>query len=119
MSDRNQYRQAIQEATPERFKPKPQPKKKRDAPSAQLPIRQDPERQARKYGRPTTFRLPDDFRDMLKRVEAKHRVTPPDLIQLAVSQYVQALESGKVELPLDENSGTHNLILPDVPEVKV
>ena len=90
----------------------------RHAPGEDIPISKDPQRQNQKYGKPTSFRLSEEFRQMLAAVKQKYNVEPRELVQLAVSQYVQALETGKATLPIDEDASKRRLVLPDVPRVR-
>jgi hypothetical protein len=94
-------------------------KAKRIAPTKRDAIRRDPEKQAKKYGRPTSFRASDEFRQALFLTAKKHGVSSADLIIYFTIQGMIALESGKLKLPVREGrrKGEYLVNLPPVPEI--
>lgn len=94
-------------------------KAKRIAPTKRDAIRRDPEKQARKYGRPTSFRASDEFRQALFATAKKHGVSTGELVIYFTTQGMTALESGKLKLPLRKgrHEGEFLIDLPEVPEI--
>ena len=109
---KNPYAGAAKRVTPKSMR-------KREAPAQQIPIRLDRRRQDRRYGIPKTYRLPGEFIAMLELAGEKWGVVPREFIQLAVSDYIRALENGKVELPIEEEKRKRTLRLPEIPQVRV
>jgi len=54
---------------------------------------------ARRYGRPTTYRLPVELRDRLRDIAKAEGVGLSDLAELALALFVTEYDAGKVGIP--------------------
>ena len=70
-----------------------------------------------KYSTPKAYRLLREFIAILDMAGEKWGVAPREIIQLAVSDYVRALENGGIELPVEGETRKFNLKLPKIARI--
>jgi len=58
----------------------------------------DEEEYARRYGRPTTYRLPDEVRDAVKKLAEKERVSVSVLVEEALIRFLEDVRTGRYKI---------------------
>jgi hypothetical protein len=58
--------------------------------------------QNQRYGKPVTYRLPEELINALKDIVDKERVNVSELVTFALQSFVRDYEAGKVTLPKAE-----------------
>lgn len=53
----------------------------------------------RRYGKPTTYRLPEELRDRIKAVAAAENVGLSELAEFILARFVADYDAGKVQIP--------------------
>ena len=89
---------------------------KRAAPPKKEVTRSDVEQAKIRYGEIASYRVPLAFKAVVEQAARKYSVSKSDLMQYFVLRGIQALEEGKVELPI--SSIKNRVELPPVPQVK-
>ena len=59
----------------------------------------DEEEYAKRYGRPTSYRLPDDLRDRFKAIAESEGVGMSELAEFVLSRFVADYDAGKIQIP--------------------
>lgn len=59
----------------------------------------DEEEYAKRYGRTTSYRLPDDLRDRFKAIAEGEGVGMSELAEFVLSRFVADYDAGKIRLP--------------------
>lgn len=71
---------------------------------------------ARRYGKTPPWRLPPDLIEAVRVAADDHQVRPKDLVEYVLRVSLVGLASGKLQLPLDEGTTTHQVAPgPDIP----
>lgn len=76
--------------------PKPEPAPE---PEPTKPKKRDEEEYSRRYGRPTTYRLPDELTDHIRAIAEAEGVGLSELAEYALTRFVKDYDAGKVTLP--------------------
>lgn len=72
---------------------------------------------ARRYGKTPPWRLPPDLIEAVRSAADEHRVRPKDLVEYVLRVSLVGLATGKLQLPLDDSTTTHQVAQgPDIPE---
>ncbi len=59
----------------------------------------DEEEYAKRYGRPTTYRLADELRDRFKEIAEAEGVGVSELAEWVLTRFVRQYEAGEIQLP--------------------
>ena len=107
MSERKSIRKAVRRQAPRAYK--------RTAPRPK-PTPEDILAKDRRLGRPTTFRLDPQVRTALDMASDKYNVRKRDLVEFLLRAGLHMVDTGRIELPISEDTGPSRLNLPDLPD---
>jgi hypothetical protein len=72
---------------------------------------------AERYGKTPPWRLPPNLIEAVRVAADENQVRPKDLVEYVLRVSLVGLASGKLQLPLDEETTTHQVAPgPDIPE---
>lgn len=72
---------------------------------------------ARRYGKTPPWRLPPDLIEAVRTAADDHQVRPKDLVEYVLRISLVGLANGKLQLPLDEGTTTHQVAPgPEIPD---
>lgn len=61
----------------------------------EAPSRRDEEEAAQRWGRPTTYRLPDELRDAIRELAESEQVPQNHLVEVALRRFLADVEEGR------------------------
>jgi len=64
---------------------------------------------SRRYGKPTTYRLPSDLAQAIKRIAKAEHVGISELAGYILGRFVTSYDAGEIELPKAEKAVTYTL----------
>ncbi len=63
------------------------------------PTGRDEELYSQRYGRPTTFRIPDEIRERFREIADQEGVGVSSLATFVITQFLAAYDAGEIALP--------------------
>jgi predicted DNA-binding ribbon-helix-helix protein len=69
----------------------------------------DEKEYAERYGHPTTYRLPKDLSEDVKRIADREHVGISELVEFILSRFVRRYEAGEIDLPKAEKEVKYTL----------